>query len=106
VKSRNGPGAGARQAAVAVALVLALAVTPGASAAAAAQLPDWSGTWRARGSVALISRETGRMHVRGTINDVPLKPEFLKQYQVDTERALKQGDPNAPDVLTDANTLN
>jgi len=114
MRPRNGQLAGVRQAAAAAALSVALLVAPGAPAAEAgkapastpAQLPDWSGAWRARGSVALISQETGRMHVRGTINDAPLKPEYLKQYQVDTERARGGGDPNAADVLTDTNTLN
>jgi hypothetical protein len=67
--------------------------------------PDWSGLWHVKGSVALISAPEGKMFVRGTYDDAPLKPEYLAQYKADLERALRQGDPAATDVLTDTNTL-
>lgn len=76
-----------------------------AAAASSAELPDWSGLWHVKGSVALISSPVGRMFVRGTADDAPLKPEFAAHYKNDLRRALEQGDPSAKDVLTDTNTL-
>jgi hypothetical protein len=83
------------------ALLLALI----AGGAAAASLPDWSGTWRVKGSMATIDSDTGRMFLPGTRDHPPLKPQYERQYARDLLRAQRQGDPHAHDVLTDTNTL-
>jgi hypothetical protein len=74
-------------------------------AARAATLPDWSGTWKVRGSMATIDSDTGRTFVPGTRDHAPLKPAYELRYARDLVRAERQGDPNAHDVLTDTNTL-
>jgi hypothetical protein len=85
------------------AFALALAIATGAATAAA--VPDWSGTWRVRGSMATIDSDTGRMFVPGTRDHPPLRPQYERRYVRDLVRAQRQGDPHARDVLTDTNTL-
>jgi hypothetical protein len=84
---------------------ISLACGQGLAAASSNSPPDWSGLWHVKGSVALISATEGKMFVRGTADDAPLKPEYLAQYRADLVRALRQGDPEGVDVLTDSNTL-
>jgi len=83
----------------------AIFATTLAGAAVAAPQVDWSGTWRAKGSVALVSDDHARMFVPGTRDRPPLKPEYERQYTADLVRAENQGNPKATDVLTDTNTL-
>ncbi|HTY94925.1 MAG TPA: hypothetical protein VMC02_13605 [Steroidobacteraceae bacterium] len=85
--------------------ILTLLLVMTAAVATAAGLPDWSGTWRVRGSMATIDSDTGRMFVPGTRDHPPFKPPYEKQYVRDLVRAQRQGDPRARDVLTDTNTL-
>jgi hypothetical protein len=93
-------------AAAAIGLHASLAVgAASTSAGSTNSLPDWSGTWQAEGSVALLGDDKGRMFVPGTRDHPPLKPEYERQYRADLVRAEHQGDPNAKDVLTDTNTL-
>jgi hypothetical protein len=68
-------------------------------------LPDWSGIWKVRGSMALISTETGHTFVPGERDQAPLRPEFERRYAADRKRAESQGDPKAKNPLTDTNTL-
>jgi len=91
--------------AAAALVVLVGSIAFGAVQGGPGALPDWSGTWRVQGSVALISDEHGRIFVPGTRDHPPLKPRYEGQYRADLVRAEHQGDPNAKDVLTDTNTL-
>ena len=89
-----------------VALALAAVTAPAAWSAGTQQaLPDWSGVWKVRGSMAILSTETGRMFIPGERDRPPLRPEFERQYTADLRRAEQQGDPKATDPLTDTNTL-
>lgn len=90
---------------VLVAVALCARASLAFAAGGIAPLPDWSGTWHVRGSVALISTETGQMFVPGTRDRPPLKPRYERRYSADLIRAERQGDPHARDVLTDTNTL-
>jgi hypothetical protein len=83
-------------------LGLLLLLKTGASLAA---LPDWSGVWQVKGSMAVISTTTGKMFVPGTRDYPPLKAAFEQQYRKDLVRAEHQGDPKSSDALTDTNTL-
>jgi hypothetical protein len=74
-------------------------------AAAPAPDVDWSGTWHAKGSVALLSDDHARMFVPGTRDRPPFRPEYEREYTRDLVRAENQGNPKATDVLTDTNTL-
>ncbi len=78
------------------------------SAAMAQSLPDWSGSWRTAGSAAVLGSEGGKMFVKGTVDNAPLKPEWAARYKQDQVKALNQGKPNLPSdqILTDTNTLN
>jgi hypothetical protein len=76
-----------------------------AAACSAQSLPDWSGVWQVKGSMAVISRDDARMFARGTRDFAPLKPRYESRYQSDLVRAEHQGDPQAKDSLTDTNTL-
>lgn len=91
----------ARWAAIGYALLLAGT----AGCVSAGPLPDWSGTWRVKGSMATIDSDTGRMFVPGTRDHAPLKPQYEQKYTHDLVRAQRQGDPRAREVLTDTNTL-
>jgi len=82
-----------------------IAASSWAASAPKGGVPDWSGLWYTKGSVALISAAEGQMFVRGTYDKAPLKPEYQAQYMADLQRALRQGDPKATDALTDTNTL-
>jgi hypothetical protein len=73
--------------------------------AGGASLPDWSGVWQVKGSMAVISRNDARMFVPGTRDNPPLKPGYEARYRADLVRAEHQGDPHATDSLTDTNTL-
>jgi len=84
----------------AFALILAVPVSRGAEG-----LPDWSGVWQVKGSMAVLSRDNGRMFAPGTRDDPPFKPRYEHRYQMDLRRAEHQGDPRAKDSLTDTNTL-
>ena len=86
-------------------VLLTQVVLPARAGAAPATLPDWSGTWQVKGSMAVISTSNGRMFVPGTRDHPPLKPAFEQQYRKDLVRAEHQGDPKATDSLTDTNTL-
>ena len=86
-------------------LLLGAGTAQAVAADSASTLPDWSGTWQVKGSMALLSTTTGRMFVPGTRNHPPLKPEYERQYSADLVRAEHQGDPKATDALTDTNTL-
>jgi hypothetical protein len=68
-------------------------------------LPDWSGIWQVKGSMAVLSRDDARMFVPGTRDYAPLKPKYESRYQVDLVRAEHQGDPASKNSLTDTNTL-
>jgi len=83
--------------------ILALAAARAGLSAPA--LPDWSGVWQVKGSMAVISRNDARMFVPGTRDYPPLKPRYEAQYRKDLVRAEHQGDPKATDALTDSNTL-
>jgi len=74
--------------------------------AATVNPPDWSGTWRAAGSLATLGSVKGTMFARGTRDYAPLKPKYEAEYDALLLRAEEQGDPNAKDSLTDTNTLN
>jgi hypothetical protein len=83
----------------------AAALVFGTTVSHAEALPDWSGVWQVKGSMALLSRDNGRMFVSGTRDDPPFKPRYAQRYQADLLRAERQGDPRAKDSLTDTNTL-
>jgi hypothetical protein len=87
------------------ALIAGLLVGLPTVSSVAGALPDWSGTWHVRGSMATIDSETGRMFVPGTRDHPPLRAAFERDYARDLVRAQRQGDPRARDVLTDTNTL-
>lgn len=72
---------------------------------AGSSLPDWSGVWQVKGSMAVLSRDDARMFVPGTRDYPPLKPQYERRYKTDLVRAEHQGDPRARDSLTDTNTL-
>lgn len=68
--------------------------------------PDWSGTWRAVGSVGTLGSEKGIIFAKETRDYAPLKPQYEAEYDALRVRAEEQGDPNAKDPITDTNTLN
>jgi hypothetical protein len=72
---------------------------------AANSLPDWSGVWQVKGSMAVLSRDDARMFVPGTRDFAPLKPKYETRYRADLVRAEHQGDPSSKNSLTDTNTL-
>lgn len=80
-------------------------VLASAAGRAAQSMPDWSGVWQVKGSMAVLSRDDARMFVPGTRDFAPLKPQYERRYQIDLVRAEHQGDPKAKDSLTDTNTL-
>lgn len=84
---------------------LLLVTTMTAAAKAPSPLPDWTGPWQVKGSVALISTEDGRMFVAGTRNHPPLKPQYEQEYAANLVRAEHQGDPDVTDGLIDSFTL-
>jgi hypothetical protein len=68
-------------------------------------LPDWSGVWQVKGSMAVLSRDDARMFVPGTRDYAPLKPKYESRYKADLVREEHQGDPRSKNSLTDTNTL-
>ena len=68
-------------------------------------LPDWSGVWQVKGSMAVLSRDDARMFVPGTRDYAPLKPKYESRYKADLVHAEHQGDPGSKSSLTDTNTL-
>ena len=90
-----------------LASVSALAATPAdpARAQAFAQLPDWSGMWKTRGSPGLIERENAKPFAHGNRDTPPYKPDWEARYVAAIGRAESQGDPDAKDPLVDSHTL-
>ena len=70
-----------------------------------AQLPDWTGVWRLKGSPAVMDREDGKSFVAGTRDHPPYNAEWEKRYTRDLVRAEHQGDANYPDPMVDTHTV-
>lgn len=68
-------------------------------------LPDWSGTWKVKGSMALISTENDRIFQRGLRDKAPFKPEWRARYDDEAARAEDQGNMQSAHPLVDSNTV-
>lgn len=70
-----------------------------------APLPDWSGTWKVKGSMALISTENDRIFQRGLRDKAPFRPEWQARYEDEAARAEDQGNMQSANPLVDSNTV-
>jgi len=83
----------------------ALAARPHAASRAKTPLPDWSGTWKVKGSMALISTENDRIFQRGLRDKAPFRPEWQARYEDEAARAEDQGNMQSAKPLVDSNTV-
>lgn len=72
-----------------------------------AKLPDWSGTWRLKGSEILIEHpsSTEEDYNKGLRDRPPYNAEWQAKYERHLQDELKQGDAKADDQLIDTFTL-
>lgn len=68
-------------------------------------LPDWSGTWKVIGTVALLDDSTKRMFQRGLRDRAPMKPEWAARYEADARRAEDQGNMESANPIVDSHTI-
>ena len=68
-------------------------------------LPDWSGTWKVIGTVALLDDGTKRIFQRGLRDNAPMTAAWRTRYEEAARRAEDQGNMESANPIVDSHTI-